>query len=364
MSKKKGKKGKKGKSKSKKTQGKAAQRSNARVQRAQKLKEQEQRAEENTEEEDKAQRKRGLARVRKAKELREQEQKAEEQRAEEKKAEEQEALARVQRAQELKEQERREEQEEEERRESDRRAKDRRAADRQAREALVEDAELHLPLPEPPSFWQRHDLGVLFFALAVFAGGTLVSRQLATPKQIEFAKSGLQFQRPSGWLPAQSTPAKAAGLANTTSGFGVANASSSAETGQHFVYQSPRDSRQRIEVRIGPRPPYRNLRGARAIERLGQYGEFYWEAESSDRSIARRDWVRSEFRYAFKPSKSGSPQIANAVEYATIQDARLYVVTLHGDPNSMTELDKLIAPTLRIDNAGEVNKPAAESVTP
>lgn len=362
MSKKKGKKKSRGKSKNKK--GKAVQRKNARVQRAQELTEQEQRAEENSteensEEEKKARKERALARVQRAQELKAQELKAQELRALEQTVEEQRKEAQRAEAQ------RREDQRAEERRDSDRRAEERRAADRQAKAALSEDAEPILPMPEPPGFWQRHDLGVLFFALAVFAGGTLVSRQLATPKQIQFAKSGLQFQRPSGWLPAQSTPAKAAGLANTTSGFGVAKASpSSADTGQHFVYQAPRDSRQRIEVRIGPRPPYRNLRGARAIERLGQYGEFYWEAESSDRSIARRDWVRSEFRYAFKPSKSGSPQIANAVEYATIQDARLYVVTLHGDPKSMTELDKLIAPTLRIDNAGAGNSPPAEGSAP
>ncbi len=274
-------------------------------------------------------------------------------RAESKKAEGEKKAAAA-RAEELAMSRREDERREDERREADRRGEDRRLADRQAKAALAEEAEADLPLPAPPSLWQRLDLGVLFFALAIFAGGTLVTRQLATPKQIPFSESGLQFQRPAGWLPAQSTTSKVAGLARTTSGFGVAHASTSSDaSGTHLVYQSPRDSRQRIQVHIGPRPPYRNLRGARAIERLGDYGEFYWEAESRNHSIARRDWVRTEFRYAFKPSKSGSPQIANAVEYATIQDTHLYVVTLHGDPKSMSDLDTLIAPTLRIGNAGD-----------
>jgi hypothetical protein len=209
--------------------------------------------------------------------------------------------------------------------------------------------------PSPPSFWSRHDFGVLLFAFAVFAGGTLVTRNLATPKRIAFEESGLHFERPAGWLPGQQNSHRSAGLASTTSGFGVEPPRDRNESpGEfHVIYRSARDGRRRIEVRIAPKPGYGNLRGARAIERLGQYGEYYWEANSGDHAIRRRDWVRTEFRYAFKASKSGSPQIANAVEYATIQDKRLYVVTLHGDLDSMNDLDKFISPTLQIDTAIE-----------
>ncbi len=147
---------------------------------------------------------------------------------------------------------------------------------------------------------------------------------------------------------------QSSGLASRSSGFGAAEPTLPSDQEIHIIYRSARDARRRIEVRIGPRPGYGNLRGARAIERLGQYGEFYWEAGSGDRAISRRDWVRTEFRYAFKSSKSGSPQIANAVEYATIQDKRLYVVTVHGDLSSMKDLDTLIFPTLRIDHSGPV----------
>jgi hypothetical protein len=206
-----------------------------------------------------------------------------------------------------------------------------------------------------PSFWQRHDVGVLIFALAIFAGGTQLTRKLATPELIDFDQDGLHFQRPSGWLPGQQPTLKAAGLANTAAGFGV-NAAPTKPPAQdfHILYHSARDARQRIEVRIRPRPGYGNLRGVRAVERLGRYGEFYWEKQSRERSIARRDWLRTEFRYAFKPSKSGSPQIANAVEYATLQDKRLYVVTLHGNSRAMNELDRSVSPTLRIEDLASV----------
>jgi hypothetical protein len=211
------------------------------------------------------------------------------------------------------------------------------------------------PKAVAPSFLQRHDLGVLLFALAIFAGGTLITRRLATPKLIDFDQGGLHFERPVGWLPPQRPSMQSAGLARTSAGFGVQKTAASDAT-LHLLYRSARDAKQRIEVKIAPRPGYGNLRGARAVERMGQYGEFYWEADTKDRSIARRDWLRTEFRYAFKASKGGSPQIANAVEYATLKDNRLYIVTIHGDSQAMKDLDKTLAPTLRIEEPAAVEQ--------
>lgn len=219
----------------------------------------------------------------------------------------------------------------------------------------TEDSDHEESISTAPSLWQRHDLGVLLFALAIFAGGTLITRRLATPTLIDFDQDGLHFQRPAGWLPGQHPTVKSAGLANTAAGFGTSTAAKKlSDQDFHVLYRSARDAKQRIEVRIAPRPGYGNLRGARAVERLGRYGEFYWEESSSDRSIARRDWLRTEFRYAFKASKGGSPQIANAVEYATLQDRRLYVITLHGSSQAMNDLERFVSPTLRIEDHASV----------
>jgi hypothetical protein len=293
------------------------------------------------------------AKQRKAEEAEAEKTKAKAEKAKAEEAEVGEAEAEEAKAEERKAEERRvEDRRAEERKAKERRAKERRAKEQRSEDSQSEEGEVADPLPGPPSFWRRNDLSVLLFALVVFVGGTFVTRDLANPKQIDFDNAGLHFERPTGWLPAQQTSSKAAGLAGTASGFGTKDKTPETdEEAVHIVYQSARDSRLRIEVHIGPRPAYRNLRGARAIERLGQYGEFYWEAESGSRSIDRRDWVRSRFRYAFKAGKSGSPQIANAVEYATIQDKRLYVVTLHGESESMQDLDNLISPTLRIGHA-------------
>ncbi len=217
-------------------------------------------------------------------------------------------------------------------------------------------------MPSKPSFSQRHDLGVLFVALALLAGGVLVHRFLATPPMVPFEKHGLQFERPGGWLPAQLPPVAASPLVQKAAGFGVAPAAPQSTPSDriHSIYTSPQDARRRIEVRIEERPAYNNLRGALAVQRLGEYGEFYWARHSGKTVLAGRDWLRTEFRYAYKASKGGSPQIAEAVEYAIVNSGRLYVVTLHDSPKTLPSLDALVSRTLRVStpqNSSEEPKP-------
>tara|TARA_R110002096_G_scaffold143328_3_gene299230 strand:+ start:93226 stop:93891 length:666 start_codon:yes stop_codon:yes gene_type:complete len=200
-----------------------------------------------------------------------------------------------------------------------------------------------------PSLSQRHDLGVLIVALAMLAGGALVHRYRAAPSVVPYAKEGLVFERPGGWLPAQIPAVSVSPLVQHQAGFGVATTiPTRAPNTVHTIYVSPLDARRRIEVRIEDRPAYSNLRGALAVARLGQYGEFYWARHSGNATIANRDWLRTEFRYAFKANKGSSPQIAEAVEYAIVNAGRLFVVTLHDEPDSPSKLEPLVAKTLRI----------------
>ncbi|MCP4445137.1 MAG: hypothetical protein GY811_07315 [Myxococcales bacterium] len=201
------------------------------------------------------------------------------------------------------------------------------------------------------SLVQRHDLGVLVIALAILAGGALVHRSLACPDHVSYAKQGLQFQRPGGWLTLPESNSYVTPLALGTAGFGVGTSAPPApnEPGDvHTRFASPKDARRRIEVRIEGRPSYSNLRGALAVQRLGQYGEFYWARSSGNSAIAGKDWLRTEFRYAFKPNKRGSPQIAEAIEYAIVNDERLFVVTLHDRPETLNDLDAIVADSLRV----------------
>lgn len=197
-------------------------------------------------------------------------------------------------------------------------------------------------------FSQQHDLGVLIVALALLAGGALVHRFLAAPDVVEFSQEGLQFERPGGWLPGQVPKGAMSPLAGNQAGFGAPAQAADSSPHLHTIFVSPQDARRRIEVRIADRPAYSNLRGALAVQRLGDYGEFYWARHSGNAAIEGRDWLRTEFRYAFKASKGGSPQIAEAIEYAIVSAGRLYVVTLHDAPDAVGTLDTMIAKTLQL----------------
>lgn len=206
-----------------------------------------------------------------------------------------------------------------------------------------------------PSVWQRFDLGVIIFALAIFAGGVLAHRSFTLPDLMTFERGRLVFERPAGWLPGVRPADEQVALADTGPGFGRAPAPMAAETPAdfHIVYASPWDARLRLEVRISEPPTYKNLSGALAVARMARYGEYYWVRASKMHSIAKRDWLRTEFRYAFKANKAGTPEIADAIEYAIVDDDHLYQVTVHGDPGDMGEIDRLLRETLRVQVAQE-----------
>ncbi len=213
-------------------------------------------------------------------------------------------------------------------------------------------------MPRAPSFWQQHDLGVVIFALAVFAGGVLAHRRLTTPSLMSFDRDGLHFQRPAGWLPGIRPEPRPAALAETAVNFGgnplaEAPIDASPQDEFHEIYVSPRDARRRIEVKITPPPLYKNLSGALSVARMAQYGEMYWVRDSEIVSIGKRDWLRTEFRYAFKIDKGGSPQIAEAAEFATMNEDHLYVVVAHGEGRELLEMRALLRDSLKVQALSE-----------
>ena len=210
-------------------------------------------------------------------------------------------------------------------------------------------------MAEPPSVWQRHDLLVLIGALALLAGGVLAYRSKTAPRTIAFAKLGLTLERPSAWLPPQQVPPPPSSLALAVGPNPAAKTPAKGELPHHVMYQSASNALGRLEIRIDKRPSYNNLRGALNLARVGRYGEVYWAADSSDETIKGRDWVRTRFRYAYKPDDANSPRVATGIEYATLNGGLVYVVTLHGSDKDADALRALIAPTLTVDP----NHPAA-----
>ena len=204
----------------------------------------------------------------------------------------------------------------------------------------------------PPPFWQRHDLLVVVIALLLFAGGTAAHRVLAAPALIPIDELGLHVARPKSWLSPIRVAPPAAGLAA-----GVESTASARRDKvlRHVVYQSAVAGTARLEIRIAERPASANLKSALVLARISRYGDSFTPAESTDRTIGGRDWVRTQYRYPFKGAPGDAPVIATAIEYATLNGRLMYVVTVHGDEKTARRLEALLVPTLKVDP----NHPAA-----
>ena len=206
----------------------------------------------------------------------------------------------------------------------------------------------------PPPMWQRHDLLVLVAALVLFAAGAAAHRVLAAPALVPIDELGLRVARPKNWLAPVKVGPPASGLA--------AGVDSGAETGdrpgrvlRHVVFQSAVAATARLEIRIAERPSSAPLKSALVLSRVSRYGESFTPAESTERTIGGRDWVRTQYRYPFKGSPGDVPVIATAIELATLNGRLMYVVTVHGDEKTARRLEALLVPTLRVDP----NHPAA-----
>lgn len=203
----------------------------------------------------------------------------------------------------------------------------------------------------PPPFWQRHDLLVVVAALLLFVGGAIAHRVLAAPALVPIDELGLHLARPKSWLAPVRVAPPASGLAAGVD-------SGAARPGRplrHVVYQSAVAATARLEIRIAERPASANLKSALVLGRISRYGDTFTPAESTDRTIGGRDWVRTQYRYPFKSAPGDAPVIATAIEYATLNGRLMYVVTIHGDEKTARRLEALLVPTLKVDP----NHPAA-----
>ena len=107
----------------------------------------------------------------------------------------------------------------------------------------------------------------------------------------------------------------------------------------------------RLEVMIVPQPALRSVSTWLAFERRTRYGQFYWTAQSDTITVGAREWFRTVFEYATSPAPNDAPQVATGIEYAAVNDGRLYVVTVHGTEQQADLLEGQIHPTLSVGSA-------------
>ena len=86
--------------------------------------------------------------------------------------------------------------------------------------------------------------------------------------------------------------------------------------------------------------------------RRQRYGEYLWTAAAGEREVNGHAWLRTEFQYAVKATVDDAPQVATAIEYATVNDDRLYVVTVHGTEAQARRLEAIVQASLELIRAG------------
>jgi hypothetical protein len=205
------------------------------------------------------------------------------------------------------------------------------------------------PEPMPPGAIQRHDLIVVLFALILLAAGAISYRTQTAVERRPLELLGLHLDRPASLLP----PRELGGPPTGVAGDGTL-------LPYHVLYQSPGIAGLRLEIEIDERPSFSNLRAARALARASRFGEMLWTESSEDVKIRGRNWLRTDYVYAYKDHDFDSPKVNKAIELASLNGSLLYVVTAHGDPGAAEALAELVARSLAVD----ANHPAAAKVTP
>lgn len=207
------------------------------------------------------------------------------------------------------------------------------------------------PATAPPSSWHRYDLMVLVVAAALLVCGAMVYRGMTRPDMVEFSQDGLRFLRPTGYFPPEDVPPPPralAGLDGLASDAATREAPAPPRT--HKRYKTPEGPLIALEVLIDRPPEYRGLAIVLQQDRRARYGEYLWNASSSERDLSGVQWLRTEFQYAIKATEGDAPQVATGIEYATLNASGLYVVTVHGTEAEARRLESLVLSTLTVES--------------
>ncbi len=198
----------------------------------------------------------------------------------------------------------------------------------------------------PSSPYHRHDFLVIAFAVAVVIAGGRFHRSLVQPSIEIFQTRGLTFERPAIWLPPEEVPPIPPRLVPTDP---APPRAPGAALPYHVVYTSTLDPNVRMEVRIEARPTaWNNVLAVLDLDRRTRWGEDYAADPGVVRTLGGHDWLETRFRHGFSPVPGDEPRIGHAIELATVDPERLYVVTLYGGPRRVARLEDVIAPTLRV----------------
>jgi hypothetical protein len=181
--------------------------------------------------------------------------------------------------------------------------------------------------PATQGWFLEHDGIVTVAAMVLLLLGFLSYRQVTAQQLATFDRQGLTFTYPKGWFPNDPTP----------EAFPVA------------VSFAAIDPTTKVEVHVSKKPAFDGpIESVLDLSRSRQYGELYKKFSTEKRTIAGKEWLRSDFSYAFKKSDDDTPRVASAVEYATVNNENLYVVTIHGPSDKVRGLEHDVLGTVSL----------------
>jgi S1-C subfamily serine protease len=190
--------------------------------------------------------------------------------------------------------------------------------------------------------YHRHDILVLLLALVIIIVAGRVHERMVTPPNEQFSERGLTFEHPATWLKPEPVPATAPRLVRDPTG------AASKDDNLYHVELSAVASTAKLEVQIDKKPAWSNIVTGLELDRRSRWGELYTLDDSSVKSIAGHDWLRTAYRYAHSPEKGDVPRVDHAVELATVDRDQIYVVTIYGSPIELDQIEGVVAPSLRV----------------
>ncbi len=183
---------------------------------------------------------------------------------------------------------------------------------------------------------------MLLLALVIIIVAGRVHKDLVTPANSHFSERGLTFDHPATWLKPEKVPPIAPRLVRDPTG------AMTKDDSLYHVELTAVGSTAKLEVLIDKKPTWSNIVTGLELDRRSRWGELYTLDESSVKSIAGHDWLRTAYRYAHVVDKGDVPRVDRAVELATIDRDQLYVVTLFGTKNELEQIEGVVSPSLRV----------------
>lgn len=203
--------------------------------------------------------------------------------------------------------------------------------------------------------YERNDGVVLVLALLVMVIAGRVHARLVTPPTERFESHGLTFAHSTAWLAPEPTVNAPPRLVSDAQRIATTTPD---PTRYQVELTSTIDPSARIEIRIDKAPLWSNVVMALELDRRLRWGELYRLDESEVTTIDGHEWLRTQYRYAHS---DGVPRVARAIEYATTDREQIYVLTLLGTADELSEMEQVTAPSLRVQS--QTGKPMVSQVT-